>query len=103
MIPGENETSHLLYEDGFVSPVVITAKNDKSVKTALDSRKVIDNCIKYRPHGPNLEERLNNFSVEVTNNRTKLMISTKDLDYAHGQKTWGNKPTMSICHNGRKF
>ena len=33
-------------EDCFVSPVVITVKSDKSVKIALDSRKLIDSCIK---------------------------------------------------------
>ena len=37
-------------EDYFVSPVVITVKNDKWVKIALDSRKLNDSCIKIRPH-----------------------------------------------------
>ena len=37
-------------EDCFVSPVVITVKNDQSVKIALDSRKLNDICIKIRPH-----------------------------------------------------
>ena len=36
-------------EDCFVSPVVITVKNDKSIKIALDSRKLNDSCIKIRP------------------------------------------------------
>ena len=39
-------------EDCFVSPVVITVKSDKSVKIALDSRKLNDSCIKMRPHMP---------------------------------------------------
>ena len=43
-------------EDCFASPVVITVKNDKSVKIALDSRKLNDSCIKMRPHMPNMEE-----------------------------------------------
>ena len=46
-------------EDCFVSPVVITLKNDKPVKTALDSRKLNDSCIKVCPHIPNMEELLN--------------------------------------------
>ena len=37
-------------EDCFVSPMVITVKNDKRVKIALDSRKLNDSCIKIRPH-----------------------------------------------------
>ena len=73
-------------EDCFVSPVVITVKNDKSVKIALDSRKLNDSCIKIQSHMPNMEELLNQISVEITRDRTKeLMISKIDLDYAHGQ------------------
>ena len=57
-------------EDCFVSPVVITIKSDKSVKIALDSRKLNDSCIKMRPHMPNMEELLNQISVEITRDRT---------------------------------
>ena len=73
-------------EDCFASPVVITVKNDKSVKKALDSRKFNDSCIKVRPHMPNMEELLNQISVEITKDRTKeLRFSKIDLDYANGQ------------------
>ena len=73
-------------EDCFVSTVVITVKNDKSVKIALDSQKLNDSCIKVRPHMPNMEEPLNQISVEITKDRTKeLMMSKIDLDYAYGQ------------------
>ena len=73
-------------EDCFVSPVVITVKSDKSVKIALDSRKLYDSCIKMRPHMPNMEQILNQISVEITRDRTvKLFISKIDLDYAYGQ------------------
>ena len=69
-----------------MSPVVITVKNDKSVKTALDSRKLNDSCIKVRPHIPNMEEVLSQISVEITKDRTKeLRISKIDLDYAYCQ------------------
>ena len=68
-------------EDCFVSPVVISAKSDKSVKKALNSRKLNDSCLKVRPHMPNMEELLNQISVEKTKDRTKkLMISKIDLD-----------------------
>ena len=73
-------------EDCFISPVVITVKNDKSVKIALDSRKLNDSCIKVRPRMPNMEELLNQISVEITKDRTKeLRMSKIDLDYAYGQ------------------
>ena len=75
-------------EDCFVSPVVITVRSDKSVKKALDYRKLNDSCMKVRPHMPNMEELLNQISVEITKDRTKeLRISKIDLDYAYGQMT----------------
>ena len=73
-------------EDCFVSPVVITVKSEKSVKIALDSRKLNDSCIKMRPHMPNMEEFLNQISVGITRDRTvQLFMSKIDLDYAYGQ------------------
>ena len=84
-------------EDCFVSPVVITVKSDKSVKIALDSRKLNDSCIKIRPHMPNMEELLNQISVEITRDRTKeLMMSNIDLDYAYGQMKF-SKETSRHC------
>ena len=69
-------------------------KNDKSVKIALDSRKLNDSCIKVRPHMPNMEELLNQISVEITKDRTKkLMMSKIDLDYAYGQMMLSEEPS----------
>ena len=73
-------------DDDFLSPVVITVNSDKSVKIALDSRKLIDSCIKMRPHIPNMKELLNQVLVEITRDRTvQLFISKNDLYYAYGQ------------------
>ena len=73
-------------ENCFVSPVVITVNNDKSVEIALDSRKLNNSCIKMRPHMPNMEELLNQISVEITHDqRVLLFISMIDLDYAFGR------------------
>ena len=73
-------------EDCFVSPVVITVKSDKSVKIALDSRKLNDSCNKMRPHMPNMEELLNLISVEISRDRTVQLFKSKiDLHYAYGQ------------------
>ena len=83
MKTGHLEKLKRVDEDCFVSPVVITVKNDKSIKIALDSRNLNDSCIQIRPHMPNVEELLNQISVEITRDRTKrLMISQIDLDYA---------------------
>ena len=83
---GHLETINDRDEDCFVSPVVITIKSDKSVKIALDSRKLNVSCIKMRPHMPNMEELLNQISVEITRDLTvKLILSKINLDYAYGQ------------------
>ena len=84
-------------EDCFVSPVVLTVKNDKSVNIALDSRKLNDSCIKRRPHMPKLEELLNQISVEITRDRTlQLLISEIDSEYAYGQMKL-SKETSRQC------
>ena len=94
---GHLETVKHVDEDCFVSPVVITVKNDKSVKIALDSRKLKDSCIQIRPHMPNMEELLNLVLVEITRDRTKeLNISRIDLDYAYGQMKL-SKETSRQC------
>ena len=81
-------------EDCFVSPVVITVKNDKSGKIALDSRKLNDSCIKMRPHMQNMEELLNQISVEISRDRTlQLFLSKIDLDYAYGQMKLSEETT----------
>ena len=73
-------------EDCFVSPVLITVKSEKSVKIALDSRKLNDSCIKMSPYMLNMEEQLNQISVEITRDRTmQLFMSKIDQDYAYGQ------------------
>ena len=93
-------------ENCFVSPIVITVKNDKSVKIALDSRKLNDSCIKIRPHMPNMEELLNQISVEITKDRTKeLMMSKIDLDYAYGQMKLSKKTSRQCVFalTGGKF
>ena len=73
-------------EDCFVSPVVITVKSDKSVKIAPDSLKLNDSFIKMRPHMPNMEELINQKSVESIQARTvQLVISKIDLECAYGQ------------------
>ena len=73
-------------EGCFVSPVVFTLKSDKSVKIAQNSRMLNDSSIKMRLHMPNMEELLNQISVEITRDRTMQVVMSKiDLDYAHGQ------------------
>ena len=83
---GHLERLETIEEDCFVSPVVITVKKDKTVKIALDARKLNESCIKKRPHMPNMEELLNQISAELSkNDHDPIWISVIDLDYAYGQ------------------
>ena len=83
---GHLERLETIEEDCFVSPVVITVKKDKTVKIALDARKLNDSCVKKRPHMPNMKELLNQISAELSkNDRDPIWISVVDLDYAYGQ------------------
>ena len=61
-------------EDCFVSLIVITVNNQKSMKIASDSRKLNESCVKIRPHMPNIEERLNRISIETTRDRMKKSV-----------------------------
>ena len=92
--------------DCFVSPVVITIKSDKSVKIALDYCKLNDSCVKMRPHMPNMDELLNQISVQITRNRTtQLFMSKIDLDYAYGQMKLSEKTSRQCVFalTGGKF
>ena len=69
-----------------MSPVVITVKKDKTVKIALDARKLNDSCVEKKPQMPNMEELLNQISAELfKNDHDPIWISVIDLDYAYGQ------------------
>ena len=83
---GHLEKMQKVEKEPFVSPVVLTAKKDKSVNITLDSRKIIDSCIKMRPHMPTLEELLNELSTNLIKGQNKpLWISKTDRQNACGQ------------------
>ena len=83
---GHLERLKTIEEDCFVSPVVIIVKKDKTVKIALDARKLNESCVKKKPHMPIMEELLNQISVDLSkNDHDPIWISVIDLDYAYGQ------------------
>ena len=83
---GHLEQLETVEEDCFVSPVVITVKKEKTVKIAVDARKLNDSCVKKRPHKPNMEELLNQISAELSkNDHDPICIPVIDLDYTYGQ------------------
>ena len=84
------EKGHLEKADGttencFVSPAVITIKKDKSVKIALDYRKLNESCIKRKAVMPNVETLISKISAETTKSNGEIWMSKINLDYAYGQ------------------
>ena len=82
---GHLEKADKTTENCFVSPAVITIKKDKSVKIALDSRKLNKSCIKRKATMHNMEELISQFSAKITQSDGEIWMSKIDLDCAYGQ------------------
>ena len=73
-------------EDCFVSPAVITVKKDKSIKIALDSRKLNGATIKRKAQMPNMEELISRISRKKSEEKEgEIHITKLDFDFAYGQ------------------
>ena len=71
--------------DCFVSPAVETVKKDKSIKIALDSRKLNEATIKRKAQTPNMEELISRKSIKISEEKEGEKHITKvDFDYAYG-------------------
>ena len=66
------EKSNKTTENCFISPAVITIKKDKSVKIALDSRKLNEACVKRKAAMPNVEDLISKISAEITKITVKI-------------------------------
>ena len=83
-------------EDCFVSPADITVKKDKSIKIALDSRKLNEATIK-KAQMPNMEELISRISRKITEEQEgEIWITKLDFDYAYGQIKL-NETTRNLC------
>ena len=84
-------------ENCFVSPAVITVKKDKSIKIALDSRKLNEITVKKKAQMPNMEELISRISRKIADgNKDEIWISKLDLDYAYGQVKLSEK-AKNLC------
>ena len=102
---GHLEKADKTTENCFVSPAGITIKKDKSVKIALDSRKLNDACIKRKAAMPNMEELISKISAKITKGNGDIWMSKNDLDFAYGQaklsKEAARHCVFSICETHR--
>ena len=86
MKQGHIDKSNNIDENCFVSPAVITVKKVKSVKIALDSRKLNEITIKRKPQMHNMEELISRISRKIADGPAdEIWTSKLDLDYAYGQ------------------
>ena len=90
---GHTEKANNIDENCFVSPAVITVKKDKSIKIALDSRKVNEITVKRKAQMPNMEELISGISRKIADGPAdEKWISNFDLDHAYGQLLLSKKP-----------
>ena len=80
---GYLERATEITEDCFVSPAVITVKKDKSIKIALDSRKLNEATIKKKAQMPNMEELITRISRKMSEEQEgEIWITKLDFDFA---------------------
>ena len=64
-------------EDCFVSPAVNTVKKEKSIKNALDSRKLNEVALKRKAQMPNMEELISRISRKISEGKEGEILATK--------------------------
>ena len=70
----------------FISPIVITAKKDGSVKLAMDEKPMIDQIHKNQYQMPNLLELLDSAAQIITSDKIgDVWLTSLDLKYAFSQ------------------
>ena len=71
-------------EDCFISPIVITAKRDGSIKLALNSKLLNKQIFRYRYQMRNLFELIDNVAVTISgHDERNFWFSSIDLKYAY--------------------
>ena len=80
-----------------MSPAVITMKKEKSVKIALDSRKLNEATIKRKTQMPNMEKLLSRISRKIfLEKEGEIWLTKLDFAYAYGQIKLDDE-TQNLC------
>ena len=83
---GYQQRATKVTEDCSVSPAVIKVKRDKSIKIALDSRKLNEITIKRNTQLPIMEELTSKISEKISEGEDSEILATKfDFFYEYGQ------------------
>ena len=91
---GHFEKATDIDENCVAGPAVITVKKDKTVKIALDSRKLNEITVKRKARIPNMEELISRISRKLlTEKRTRygypnLIWITRTVNYRYRRKQW---------------
>ena len=71
---------------------------DKSVKIALDSKKLNEITVKRKTQMPNMEELISRISRKIANGLAdEIWISKFDLDYAYGHQLILSRAARKLC------
>ena len=91
-------------DDCFVNPAVIKVKKEKSIKNALDSRKLNEVTIKRNAQMPNMKELISRISRKISEGKEGEISATNlDFDYAYGQiKLDENTKKSLYIHRNRR-
>ena len=87
-------------EDCFISPIVITAKRDGSIKLALNSKLLNKQIFRNRYQMPNLFELIDNVAVTISgHDQRNIWFSSIDLKYAYSQIPLSKKASNQYNFN----
>ena len=87
-------------EDCFISPIVITAKRDGSIKLAFLSKLLNKQIFCNRYQMPNLFELIDNIAVTISGpDEDKIWFSSIDLKYAYSQIPLSKKSSNQCNFN----
>ena len=86
---GHIEKLNNCYDQYFISPIVITVKQEQSIKLALDSKVLKKSIHKNKYQMLNIETLMDSISQIITNYKTEqadiIYFSTIDLKFAYSQ------------------
>ena len=89
LVEGHIEKLNNCSDQYFISPIVITAKRDQTIKLALDSKTLNKAIHKNKYQMPNIETLMDSISQIITSYKTKtaeqIYFSTIDLKYPYSQ------------------